>query len=193
MTIREVGIEQLASYAEVPIAFEVRSEYRVSPVSEGCGGLVLTEHPVDSPYVKDYDGCAEGEDPTGWASRFDVTNWVFFLASEGGCPAGGAAVAFNTPAVHMLEGRVNLGVLWDIRVRLGLRRQGLGTRLFQRAAQWARGRGCTQLKVETQNVNVPACRFYEKQGCRLGAIHRYAYAGCPAVAHEAMLLWYLDL
>jgi len=49
------------------------------------------------------------------------------------------------------------------------------------------------LKVETQNINVPGCRFYAKQGCELGAIHRYGYAGCPDIAHEAMLFWYLEL
>jgi hypothetical protein len=30
-------------------------------------------------------------------------------------------------------------------------------------------------------------------GCELGVIHRHGYAGHPKVAHEAMLLWYLDL
>ena len=52
--------------------------------------------------------------------------------------------------------------------------------------------------AETQNTNVPACRFYARQGCRLGATHRFAYAGSghgsdDPVAQEAMLLWYLDL
>ena len=193
MTIREIGVEELAIYAEIPIAFEVRSEFRVAPVSGGFGGLALTAQRVEHPYVKDYDGQAEDENPTGWPRRFDVANWVFFLASAGGRPEGGATVAFSTPALHMLEGRTDLAVLWDIRVRPDRRRQGVGTRLFQRAAEWARAQECVQLKVETQNVNVPACRFYADQGCHLGAVHRYAYAGCPAVAHEAMLLWYLDL
>jgi hypothetical protein len=58
---------------------------------------------------------------------------------------------------------------------------------------WSRERKCTHLKIETQNVNVPACRFYAKQGCRLGAIDRYGYAGHPQVGHETMLIWYLDL
>jgi streptothricin acetyltransferase len=47
--------------------------------------------------------------------------------------------------------------------------------------------------VETQNTNVPACRFYARQGCVSGGINRFGYAGCPAAAPEAMLLWYLDL
>jgi len=35
--------------------------------------------------------------------------------------------------------------------------------------------GCRLLKIETQNTNVQACRSYERQGCRLEAIHRAAY------------------
>jgi len=46
------------------------------------------------------------------------------------------------------------------------------------------------MNVETQNVNVPACRFYVSQGCYLGAIRRFAYAELP---DEVQLLWYRDL
>jgi hypothetical protein len=35
--------------------------------------------------------------------------------------------------------------------------------------------------------------LYAAQGRTPGAIHRYACAASPTVAHEAMLLWYLDL
>jgi hypothetical protein len=65
--------------------------------------------------------------------------------------------------------------------------------LFWQAASWAKAHGYGQLGLETQNVNVEACRFYARQGCQLGAIHRFGYAGCEDVAHEAMLLWYLEL
>jgi hypothetical protein len=44
--------------------------------------------------------------------------------------------------------------------------------------------------VETQNVNVGACRFYVAQGCSLGSAHRYAYENHP---DEVQLLWYKDL
>ena len=70
------------------------------------------------------------------------------------------------------------------------RRRGIATRLFTRAVKWAQQRGCNQLKVETQNVNVPACRFYAGQGCELGAINRHAYRDFP---EEVELLWYLDI
>lgn len=202
--IESIAAADLERYARVPIRFVVESILRVEPLGSpiggpgaGLGGLRLAEEPVETPYVKDYD--ALGELPTDWPSMFDVSNWAFFLAlagpptAKGFTELGAAAVAFNTAGVNMLEGRSDLAVLWDLRVHPDRRGQGVGRALFQHAAAWARARGCRQLKVETQNVNVRACRFYAAQGCELGAIHRYGYAHCPPVAHEAMLLWYLEL
>jgi len=74
----------------------------------------------------------------------------------------------------MLEGRRDLAVLWDIRVAPDAR----ATMLVLRCSNGSkRGQlhGCRLLKIETQNTNVQACRFYERQGCRLEAIHRAAY------------------
>ena len=71
----------------------------------------------------------------------------------------GAVIAFNTIDRPMLQGRKNLAALWDIRVAPHLRGHGIGSTLFQAAEAWAAARGCRQLKVETQNNNVVACRF----------------------------------
>jgi ribosomal protein S18 acetylase RimI-like enzyme len=62
--------------------------------------------------------------------------------------------------------------------------------LFAAAAAWAQSRGCGELKVETQNTNVPACRFYEKHKCELRQVNRNAYPSLPA---EIQLLWYKNL
>jgi GNAT superfamily N-acetyltransferase len=190
--IRQVGPEILPSYNEVPIRFHVTSVLRVEELRGGLGGLAMRELPLEQPYVKDYDEY-QPEGAQRWAQRFDVSNWGFFVAMEGERRVGAAAVAFRSAKVRMLEGRDDLAVLWDLRVHPDRRRQGIGTMLLRRAAEWARDQGCTQLKIETQNVNVPACRFYAARGCRLGAIDRCGYAGDPRVAHEAMLIWYLDL
>ena len=192
LEIREVGVEGLSEYAQIPIAFEVRSMLKAVLVDGGLGGIRLREEVVAEPYLKDYDDAEEGF-PEDWPRQFDVSTWGIMLARKGGRCMGGAVVAHNTSGVDMLEGRGDLAVLWDIRVRREARRQGIGVQLFQHAAGWARKRGCRQLKVETQNVNVPACRFYARQGCRLGAIHRFGYAGHVRVEHEVMLLWYLEL
>lgn len=192
LEIREIGVEGLSEYAQIPIAFEVRSILKVVLIEGGLGGIRLREEAVAEPYLKDYDDAEEGF-PEDWLRQFDVSNWGILIATEDGDCMGGAVVAHNTAGVNMLEGRSDLAALWDIRVRPEARRQGVGTQLFHHAVGWARERGCRQLKVETQNVNVPACRFYARQGCELGMIHRFGYAGHPKVGHEVMLLWYLDL
>jgi GNAT superfamily N-acetyltransferase len=190
--IREGGLELLPEVAKVSIAFTVKTVLEVEAVDGGLGGLLLRETRLAAPYLKDYDTLDEGG-VLGWTRQFDMRNWGFLLAYLENELAGAAVVAHNTPGVHMLEERLDLAVLWDIRVQPNRRGQGLGPALFKASADWACRRGCRTLKIETQNVNVPACRFYRRMGCTLGAIHRHAYAAQPAVAHESMLLWYLSL
>jgi ribosomal protein S18 acetylase RimI-like enzyme len=186
-----VGPDALPQYARIPSAFEVRAVLRVDSTP---AGLRLVEEKPDKPRIKDYDRVTGNEDgPLRWPGRFDVSNWGFFLVVAGEQPVVGAAVAFDTAGVDMLEARRDLAVLWDIRDSPEFRRSGVGTLLFRHAADLARARGCRQSKIETQNTNLPACRFYSRMSCVLGAVHRYAYAAWPSIAAEAMLLWYLDL
>jgi GNAT superfamily N-acetyltransferase len=49
-------------------------------------------------------------------------------------------------------------------VRPEVRSSGVGSALFRAAEDWSRRRGCRTLKVETQNINLPACRFYVHMG-----------------------------
>lgn len=179
----------LKEYATIPIAFEVTAVFDVAGGGDGPGKFVLTERRLDAPYVKDYDAIG-GEDPTGWAARFDISNWGLLAARAGGRRVGGAAVAFDTPALDLLEGSRDLAVLWDIRVSPEARGRGVGSALFRAAEAWAGARGCRRLKVETQNINVPACRFYMRQGCVLGAVNPLAYPGLPG---EVQLLWYKQI
>ena len=48
-------------------------------------------------------------------------------------------------------------------------------------------------QVNVEVLNVPACRFYIKQGCKLGEVHRFKYIHEPESTHEVALIWYLDL
>ena len=191
MRIEQITPAELGQYASIPTRFEVKSILRVDLIDAGLGGIRLTEEGLEPPYTKDYD--AYDERPEDWARQFDTSRWAFFLALAGGQTAGGAVVAFNTDGVDMLEGRSDLSVLWDIRVHPDWRGKGLGSELFSQAAAWSRERGCKQMKMETQNINVSACRFYASQGAELGGINRYGYFGQPQVGDEVMLLWYLDL
>jgi GNAT superfamily N-acetyltransferase len=177
----------LTEHATVSIGFTVESVFDVAPVDGGLGGFQLTERPVE-PYIKDYD-TADGEGPTRWATRFDVSNWGLISAHRGGVRLGGAVIAWNSPELYMIKS-AHQAALWDLRVAPDARGEGVGSRLFAAAADWARERGCTRMSIETQNVNVCACRFYASMGCSLGQIDRFAY---PDLRDEVMLNWSKDL
>jgi len=183
--IREEPLSVLDEYAEIPMAFEVRTILEPAVIDAGLGGIGLREVPVDAPYVKDY-AALPGNMPADWAKDFDLAHWSLVTARTDGRLVGGIVIAFDTPGVHMLEGRGDLAVLWDVRVEPAARRQGVGAALFTAVERWAKDRGCVELKVETQNVNVPACRFYAQRGCTLRAVDRSAY---PELPGEAQLLW----
>jgi len=178
----------LPQYEEIPIAFTVEKRFMIAPIENGLGGLRLIEESVE-PYVKDYDAF-EGKRPSAWPNRFDISRWGVFGAFEETKRVGGATVAWSTPGVEMLEGRVDLACLWDLRVHPDHRGKGIGHLLFSHAIEWALKRRCCLLKVETQNINVPACRFYARQGCELRSINNHAY---DEALDEIQLLWYRDL
>lgn len=183
----EEHVSALPEYEKVPIAFRVKSHFDVVAIDKGLGGLRLVEKPV-VPYVKDYDA-NDSERPSQWPTRFDMSDWGIMSAFAGGQRVGGVAIAWKTPEINLLEQRDDLVCLYDLRVHPDYRGQGIGHLLFERALVWARERECRRLLVETQNINVPACRFYARQGCELRVVNRYAYKKL----HETQLLWYRDL
>jgi GNAT superfamily N-acetyltransferase len=184
--IREEPIELgLAAHSTISIAYLVERVLELELASGGLGGIILVDRPVDVPWIKDYDEDV-GEGPTRWAQRFDLANWGLLSAWIDQVRIGGAVIAFNTPQVNMLRGRQDLAVLWDIRVQSTFRGCGVGAALFAHVEDWARERRCDELNVETQNINVPACRFYARHGCELAKIDRLAYDDLP---NEVELLW----
>jgi GNAT superfamily N-acetyltransferase len=183
LEIREETPSALADYATIPIAYESWHVLDVGP------DLATRVRKLDAPYRMDLDAFL-GDAPTGWASRFDLRNWGFLGAFLDGRRVGGAAALYDSPDVRMLEGRRDLGLLWDIRVARDARGRGVGTALFHAAEAWALARGCRELKVETQNTNAPACSFYAQRGCRLRAARPGVY---PEAPHEIQLLWFKDL
>ena len=187
--IRDEPVAALAEHARVSIAFEVRERLALRVPDAGLGGLLLELEAVPTPYVKDYDR-EPGNHPAEWPRRFDVASWGMLSAWIDGARVGGAVVAWASPALDVMEGDAELGVLWDLRVAPAHRGRGVGSALFAAAERWALARGALRLKVETQNVNVAACRFYASRGCELGAMHRFAY---PTLPDEVQLLWYKSL
>jgi streptothricin acetyltransferase len=194
ITIQGISADQYPRYGAIPNSYRVTSVFRVEVIGGGLDGFRLVEEHLAEPYVRDYNSAGD-DNPAAWSADFDLARWGIFLAiDDRGRPVGGAAVAVDAPVYPMDRfQRQDLAVLWDIRVHPDHRGRGIGSRLFNHAANWARLKGYGQLGLETDSANVAACRFYRRQGCELGAIHRFGYIGVPEVADTAMLLWYLDL
>jgi GNAT superfamily N-acetyltransferase len=188
MTIESAGVPShlLAQYAAIPIAFTVTSRLSAQPGTDGS--FVLAEHAVHPQYIKDYDAISER--PQDWATQFDTSQWLMLVAHIDGAVAGGTTVAFGGSGLDMLEGRSDMAVLWDIRVAPSCQGRGVGRALFEAGEAWAGARGCVELKVETQNINVSACRFYAALGCQLRIVRTDAYPLCPS---EDQFLWYKSL
>ncbi|MDD5190613.1 MAG: GNAT family N-acetyltransferase [Dehalococcoidales bacterium] len=185
--IRRGDLDDLQVYGEIPIAFLVETVYQVK--DNGLRGIELFEERVNKPYVRDHDA-ARGEGPTRWLKRFDMSNWGIFRAFEDDIAVGGAIVA---PGAHIGDLDKRFAQLFDIRLVPEKRRGGVGALLFNAVIEYIRGQGCEYLKIETQNTNVPGCKFYAEQGCYLGSIDRHAYIGYPELEHEVKLVWYYAL
>lgn len=190
-TIRAVSQHDgsaLDQYARVPMYIETDRVIRCEPIDCGTGGFRLVEQLIDPPFAAAFPDTED--DPFPRHGKWDVSDWGVFVAVNDDRVVGGCVVALRTPQVHMLEGRTDIAVLWDIRVDPTLKHTGTGTALFGMAKRFAREHDCRMLKIETQNVNVPACHFYRKQGCHLGGVNVHAYKDYP---EEVQLLWYLPL
>lgn len=177
------GFSALEAYGRLSIAFTITERIRL-PELVASKGMNLIAEPIPS-RPKDYDVFIE-ERPTNLPNRFDVRNWELLLAYDRDKVCGGAIIARDTPDVDMLQKRRDLAILWDIRVDPAWRGKGVGRLLFLAAADWAREYGCRELMVETQDVNVEACRFYRAMGCSLASIDPEAY---PPELDEVQLIW----
>jgi ribosomal protein S18 acetylase RimI-like enzyme len=186
----QVNLESITKYARIPIYFEVNSKINITLIGPGLQGINFKEEKVNPSYIKDYDS---SEEPKTWLKIFNTKNWRLFTCRENDQYVAGAIVAHRTPEVHMLDGRIDLAMIWDIRVHPDYRQKGIGSSLFSEVVKWSKQKGCKQLKIETQNVNVPACKFYIKQGCTLGEVNFHKYINSKSSANEIMLVWYLNL
>ena len=169
----------------------VSSHYRIEKINRGLGGFHLVEIPV-KPYIKNF--CVGKDESVTRCEKWDISNWAFFMAFDGERPVGAATVVTRTKEINMLSGMDDLAVLWDIRVDETYKHQGIGQILFDMAVKWSREQGIVQMKIECQNNNIPAVKFYHKQGAVLSAIDEYAYYNdLPEFRHELQFIWMLDL
>ena len=140
------------------------------------GRISYTLRPV-TPYVKRYG--PEIYDARLYIGQADHAAWLAYVDGQ----------LAGQILVH--ENWNRLAIIWDIAVDPPFRRRGVGRRLIEHAIGWARERGLPGVMLETQNINVPACRLYERCGFVLGGLDGYLYRGVMPGTREIALFWYL--
>ncbi len=186
---KEVDKTFLEQYDKVEMKVDVRSEYKVKRIDNGLGGLILEEIQVE-PYIKDL---GKYERATGYENQFNISNWRFYMAFDGDAPVGAVTVVGKTEGLNMLSDREDACVLWDIRVADSYKHRGIGQGLFNMGVEGAKKDGYCQMIIECQNNNVPACRFYHKQGAVLFKIDMYAYYSDEEIRNEIQFVWHLNI
>ena len=189
ITYKQIDESYFGQYDKIPMIVRVKSIYQLEKINNGLGGLLLVEAPVEA-YDKDLGAYTVA---SKYAAEFDITNWAFFMAFLDDMPIGAVTIASRTEGVQMLDGRDDLSVLWDLRIDDRFKQQGIGSKLLNLAVDWSKSQGFSQMKIECQNTNVPACKFYQKQGAELGRVDEFAYYKEAIVNDEIQLIWYINL
>lgn len=140
----------------------------------------FTEQLFDKPFQKAYEDDFSLSDYLDFLSR-PRRAVLLFLDADGTC-LGRARVRANWNKYAFLE---------DIAVRAFARKKGVGAALFQAVCLWAKQEGLCGVTLETQDVNLYACRFYQKMGMALGCADTFLYANFPETKSELALFWYL--
>src|SRR5262249_21522104 len=141
MQIVEEGPDSLKVYEAISIAFQVTEKVKLDRLIDTNGAEITVVSTV--PYLKDYDACEEDR-PTVLAQRFNFATWGILAAFDGDARLGGAILAWNDPDYSLLNGRLDLAAIVDIRVHPEARGTGVGSLLIKSAKSWAKQRGCIE-------------------------------------------------
>jgi len=84
---------------------------------------------------------------------------------------------------HECVGQVILRTNWNnyvlienMAVSKSHRGKGIGKQLMQKSVEWAKSKNLHGLVAETQDINLLACRFYNKMGFQIGVVDTMLYA-----------------
>jgi streptothricin acetyltransferase len=126
-----------------------------------------------TPYIKRYG--PEVYDAQAYIEKPDHAAWLAYVDGR----------IAEQILVHEHWNR--FAIIRDIAVDPPFRRQGAGRRLMEQAVAWARSRGLPGVMIETQHINVAACRLYERYGFVLGGFDTCLYRGVMPGTHEIAL------
>jgi ribosomal protein S18 acetylase RimI-like enzyme len=171
----EVTIAELtrteASSARLFHRYMSRHYYDLSFVREPNGWKIeLTLRPFEKPVEKASESRFFEdfvEEPRAFAALLD-----------------GEQVGWLELGYHKWNNRMRI---WEILVKEGFRRKGIGTALMNHAIKTAREKGARALVLETQTCNAPAIGFYLEFGFELIGFDATAYTNQDVDRREVRL------
>lgn len=173
LIIREIDQYSVEDLGRCDNSFTVSSKL-VLNAEEGRIGFTIVDV---SPYIKQYG--PEDFDAEFYMDHPDRAVFFAYLDEE-------------------LAGEIRLRKYWNdyayidnIAVDPKFRRQGTGGALIEQAIEWAKEKGFPGIMLETQNINVAACKFYESCGFELRGFDTHLYKGLDPATDEVALYWYL--
>ena len=123
------------------------------------------------------------DDDEDWNAYIGSPDKAIFLCYEDGEAAG---------QIILRRDWNHYAFIADISVAAAFRGCGVGTRLMNRAVEWAKEQKLDGLALETQDNNLLACRFYAKFGMEIGAVNTMLYKNAPKPwCDEIAVFWYL--
>jgi ribosomal protein S18 acetylase RimI-like enzyme len=81
------------------------------------------------------------------------------------------------------------GIVWNLYVHRPYRGRRAGHGLIAAIAEAARAAGMERLWLETQNVNLPAIRFYEREGFTVCGLDQSFYDSDPRASRETAMFF----
>jgi len=106
-------------------------------------------------------------------------------------------IAYLAYLDDQLAGEIYIRKNWNrfayidsIAVNPSFRRKGVGRALIEQARHWARKLGLPGMMLETQDINLQACQFYQSCGFQLGGFDKFLYQGLMPGTQEVALYWY---
>lgn len=173
ISIREIDKDNLQDANQCDAAFTVDSKLVLH-----AENIVVTYNVVGvTPYRKRY--IFEERDYSTYISNPDKNVYFAYVDGE-------------------VAGQINMAKHWnayawidDFAVKPRFRGHGLGRALMQKAVAWAKQKTLPGVMLETQDVNVRACKFYERFGFTLRGFDTHLYKGLTPNTDEIALYWYL--
>lgn len=190
MAVSEIIYERLKRISTSMIEIKALDPFNLSDAGQ-CDGMFLVDNKLVLSVENDIIHYTIASTPP-YEKQYpsEETDWSQYIANPD-------KAVFLAYIEERIAGQIILSHHWnhyayidDIVVDRKSRRLGVGRALLEQAKQWAMKSQRTGVMLETQNVNVGACRLYEKCGFELAGFDRHLYHGQNINPVEIALYWY---